>query len=531
MFAVRCAQITPLTGGKKDTTPPKPIVFSHPNASINFKEKFIEIEFDEFISLKNVTNEVVITPQVKQFPNFQVHGKKLKIEFNDTLANNTTYKLTFGDCISDVNESNVLQNFEYVFSTGNIIDSLTVKGRIMNSADKKPVSDVLIGLYDVKSNDSIVYREKPLYMAKSNKDGQFIFKYLPNTLFKIVGIKDSNHNWLYDGSDEQIAFSNSIVNPADSSTVVLSLFKERPNKTFIKKSFSTEYGKAYVVYNKTLTGIADVKGKGVISYEQNYQKDTLIVFYENTFDTLKLEVHHELNLLLDTLTIRIPSEKTYNEQLKEKKIIYTLKPDFVNIVPFFEQPGFVLNAPVQLSKINSTKIYLYEQQDTSIVKIPFTIFSDKALTTTFKLNTNLKPETNYTLSIAASALFNDNGRTNDPTSFVFKTNSNEDYAQLNMKMLFPKKEQYIVMLFNDKNQLINEQVMTFSLAATVEKSIHYERLIPGTYSIKIIKDVNKNGLFDTGDYFLKKQPETIYINPLSIKLMSGWEIENEWLIK
>lgn len=319
LFAVRCAQITPLTGGKKDTTPPKPISFSQPNASVNFKEKFIEIEFDEFISLKNVSNEVVITPQVKQFPNFQVHGKKLKIEFNDTLASNTTYKLTFGNSISDVNESNVLQNFEYIFSTGNILDSLTVKGRITNSVDKKPVSDVLIGLYDNKSNDSIIYKEKPLYMTKSNKDGQFIFKYLPNTLFKIVGIKDNNRNWLYDGSEEQIAFSDSIVNPVDSSSILLSLFKECPNKTFIKKSFSSEYGKAYVVYNRTLTDIADVKGQGVISYEQNYQKDTLIVFYENIFDTLKFVVHHELNLLSDTLTIRIPSQKTYNEQLKEKK--------------------------------------------------------------------------------------------------------------------------------------------------------------------------------------------------------------------
>jgi uncharacterized protein (DUF2141 family) len=107
----------------------------------------------------------------------------------------------------------------------------------------------------------------------------------------------------------------------------------------------------------------------------------------------------------------------------------------------------------------------------------------------------------------------------------------DDYAQLKMKLLFPKKENYIVRLLNDKEQLINERVVEFALTSTSEKLIEYSNLIPGIYFIRVVEDANKNGLFDMGDYFLNKQPETIFINTAPIKLLAGWEIENEWIVK
>ena len=530
LLAVRCAQITPLTGGQKDATPPKPLHFSQPNASTNFKEKFIEIEFDEFISLKDVANQLIVTPQIKQIPTIQLHGKKLRIEFNDTLASNTTYKLAFGNSISDLNESNVLRNFEYVFSTGTVLDSLTINGQILNSTNKKPVSQVSIGLYDIHANDSIVYKNKPLYVSTTNEDGKFTFGYLPNKTFKIVGIKDDNHNWLYDGSEEQIAFSNAPINPINSPSVGLTLFSELPNKLFVKKSFSSEYGKALIIYNRPTSAIKSLKGQGVIDYLQHKRKDTLSIFYDKKFDTLKVVVQYESHAA-DTLMVRIPSESFFVDQFKRKKITYNLKPDFGKIVPFFDKPGFALNMPIPSSKINYSKMYLFEQHDTIVTKIPFTILSDKNLTTAFKINTVLKPETNYTLSIGAFALLDDDQRANDSIAFSFKTNTSDDYAKLNMKLLFPKKEHYIVMLFNDKDQLVNEKTITFSLTSTSEKSIQYEHLIPGSYFVRVIEDANKNAVFDTGDYFLQKQPECIYIRSAPIQLMAGWEIETEWLVE
>ena len=100
-----------------------------------------------------------------------------------------------------------------------------------------------------------------------------------------------------------------------------------------------------------------------------------------------------------------------------------------------------------------------------------------------------------------------------------------------MKLFFPKKENYIVILLNDKEQIVNETMVEFSLNSTSEKIIAYKNLLPGNYFIKIVEDINKNGHFDTGDYFLNKQPETIFVNQTAIKLLAGWEIENEWIVK
>jgi hypothetical protein len=181
-----CAQITPLTGGKKDSTPPKAIKYIPEKASVNISPKTIEITFDEFIVLKDVMNQFIITPQTKEMPDIQAIGKKLKISFSEALLPNTTYKLFFGNAIADLHESNTIPNFEYVFSTGTNIDSLKLSGNIENCFDKKASSGFLVSLYDADSNDSSIYKNKPLYITKTNTSGNFEFNYLPNKSFKIV---------------------------------------------------------------------------------------------------------------------------------------------------------------------------------------------------------------------------------------------------------------------------------------------------------------------------------------------------------
>ena len=239
LFA-QCAQVTPLTGGKKDDTPPKALSYKPENASLNFNTKVIEVQFNEYIVLKDVANQFIITPQTKEMPDIQASGKKLKITFNEELLPNTTYKMAFGNSITDLNESNVLQNFEYIFSTGSTIDSLKLSGQILNAQDKKPATQVLVGLYKSDANDSIIYKDKPLYISKTDGAGNFSFNYLPDSKFKMVGIKDQNKNLLYDGSEEQIAITKELISPKDTQTISLVLFKEIPNKSFIKKSISPE---------------------------------------------------------------------------------------------------------------------------------------------------------------------------------------------------------------------------------------------------------------------------------------------------
>lgn len=529
-LVTRCAQITPLSGGKKDTTPPKVLVYSPENTSLNFNVKTIEIQFDEYITLKDIANQFIITPQVKETPEIQTQGKKLKITFNEQLLPNTTYKLAFGNAISDLNESNVLQNFEYIFSTGSTIDSLKLHGKIINSLDKKPESQILVGLYSKDSKDSVVYIEKPLYISKTNSEGIFHFNYLPNTPFKIMAIKDQNKNLLYDGSEEQLAFTKELVRPDDSSNITLNLFKEKSSKSFIKKSYSEEYGKTYIIYNKPQTDIKTVTAKGLLKYKLNVCKDTLAIYYNKKFDTLEVYVYHE-SQKIDTVDIKILSETRYNKQITDKLIKYELRSNLNSSLAFFNQPSFELNVPVESKNIYVEKFELIEKSDSSSKPIPFVLVKDTGWITSFKIQADFKQETNYSLTIKKAAISDNLNRTNDSVVYKFKTTTIDDYAQLKMKLMFPKKENYIIRLLNDKDQLIDERAVEFSLTSTSEKTIAYLNLIPGIYFVRVIEDANKNRLFDTGDYFLNTQPEIIYVNSLPIKLLPGWEIENEWIVK
>ena len=529
-LCAQCAQVTPLTGGKKDDTPPKVLSYKPENASLNFNTKVIEVQFNEYIVLKDVANQFIITPQTKAMPDIQASGKKLKITFTEELLPNTTYKMAFGNSITDLNESNVLQNFEYIFSTGSTIDSLKLSGQIVNSNDKKPAAQILVGLYQSDANDSVIYKSKPLYISKTDAVGNFSFNYLPDSKFKIVGIKDQNKNLLYDGSEEQIAFTKDLVSAKDAQNIGLTLFKEIPNKSFIKKAVSLEYGKAQVIYNKPQTDITAVNAKGLANYKWNSLKDTLTLYYRQKYDTLETFISYE-SKKIDTLYIKVLSMSSVEKLNKNKAIKYELKSNISSYLPFYDYPSFQLSFPIVFEKINQNKIILLEKADTLAKKIPFKILKTDELTTSFKLEAEFKPEVNYSLTLEKGLFTDDSERNNDSIAYKFKTTAIDDYAQLNLKLFFPKKENYLVMLLNEKEQVVNQSVVEFSLASTSEKVLAYKNLLPGNYFVSIVEDANKNGIFDTGDYFSSKQPETIFVNSSPIKLLAGWEIENEWIVK
>jgi hypothetical protein len=531
LIGTRCAQITPLTGGKKDATQPKALSYNPENASLNFTSKQITIQFDEYIRLKDIANQFIITPQTKEMPEIQANGKTLKITFNETLIPNATYKLSFGNAIIDLHEGNVLQNFEYIFSTGNTIDSLKLSGQVLNAYDRKPVAKLLIGLYQANASDSVVYKDKPLYISKTDDAGNYSFNYLPNAFFKLVAINDVNKNLLYDGSEEQIAFNDTLINPNDRNPSNLLLFKEVPFKSFIRRNSFIEFGKVIIAFNKPQKDIKSVFAKNLLSYTKNVTLDTLTLYYDNLFDTIQPIIFYQTKKA-DTITIKIPSAETIVKQRKNNSIKYSLQSNISSVLPYYALPQFELNFPIELKSIFENKMTLIEQKDTIKTKKTISILKNGSSVNTFTIQAEFKPETNYTLTINKNAL-NDSihGRSNDSISYKFTTTSPDDYAQLNLKLFFPKKENYIVLLLNDKEQLIKKTLVEFSLTSTSEKLVEYKNVLPGNYFMRVIEDVNKNGLFDTGDYFLHQQPEPVFINTTAIKLLAGWEIENEWIVK
>ena len=175
LIFANCANRGTPQGGEKDVTPPT-IEKSEPeNFNINFDQKEIRIYFDEYIKIKDVQKQLIISPPMKTQPEITPLGnasKYISIKIFDTLQPNTTYAFNFGNSISDNNEENPFPFYRYVFSTGNYIDSLSVNGQIFDALNRKPDTFVSVGLYEVDStfNDSIVYKENPKYITNTLGD-------------------------------------------------------------------------------------------------------------------------------------------------------------------------------------------------------------------------------------------------------------------------------------------------------------------------------------------------------------------------
>ena len=233
LFTGGCAQIGAPTGGPKDTLVPVLVKASPENKTIQFKGNKVVLSFDEYIDLQDLQSNLLISPVQKYSPVISYNLKTITIKFKDTLAPNTTYSLNFGNAIKDINEGNVLKNFNYVFSTGDYIDSFELKGKVLMAETGKVDSTILVLLYR-NSSDTAVQHRKADYTARLKGDGSFQFNYLPADQFSIYALKDGDGNKYYNAKSEIFGFSNDVVN-INSNNPSITLYtyveKKEPAKT------------------------------------------------------------------------------------------------------------------------------------------------------------------------------------------------------------------------------------------------------------------------------------------------------------
>ncbi len=210
LLLFQCAKVGHPGGGPKDQTPPRVIASEPVNYSTHFKENEINIYFDEFIELRNINQELLVSPPMKEQPDIINMGKSIRVKFNEQLKENVTYTLDFGEAIVDFRETNLLKNFKYVFSTGSHIDSLALFGRVLYAFDNRPPGDVCRVMLHEILKDSAFYIDTPAYVGRTNKEGYFEITHVKNDTFQLFVLNDINNNFIYDLPNEEIAFSDSV---------------------------------------------------------------------------------------------------------------------------------------------------------------------------------------------------------------------------------------------------------------------------------------------------------------------------------
>ena len=232
-----CGQIGMPTGGVRDSIAPVLISASPEQNTTNFTANKVTLTFDEYVEVQEIQKNVLISPYQKKNPSINYNLKTITIKFKDTLLPNTTYSIDFGNAIKDVNEGNVYKNFTYLFSTGPVIDSFTLKGKVEMAETGKVDSNMIVLLYR-NAADSSIRKNKPDYVARLQADGSFTFKNLPGDKFKIYALKDEDGTKNYSRPNEAFAFidGNKDINiGAENAAVNLFAFQAEKENVFKPK--------------------------------------------------------------------------------------------------------------------------------------------------------------------------------------------------------------------------------------------------------------------------------------------------------
>ena len=204
-----CAGIVPPNGGPKDTLPPRLVMALPVDSATNVKSPKIVLTFDEFVDVKDISQNVLISPIPVKSPVIDHILKKVNIKLRDSLEDNTTYSIDFGNSVRDINEGNILKNFTYVFSTGPKLANGQFAGKVLLAENGKKDSTLLVILHR-NLNDTAIYKSDPRYMAKVNGKGEFAFKFIEPGKYNAF-VLPNEYLKRYDDSTKVFAFLDSSI--------------------------------------------------------------------------------------------------------------------------------------------------------------------------------------------------------------------------------------------------------------------------------------------------------------------------------
>ena len=585
-----CASTGMPDGGPYDETPPKFIrATPEPNATNN-KRKKVSIEFDEFIKLDKASEKVIVSPPQNEAPEVKVSGKRVLVEFFDSLKANTTYTIDFGDAIVDNNEDNPLGNFAYSFSTGESIDTLEISGTVLNAADLEPVKGIQVGIH--KNLNDTAFSKLPFdRISRTDSRGHFNVKGIAPGTYRVYALMDGNQNYRFDSKTEAIAFLDSLVVPSMEGAVredtvwnevdtlaydtiykvsytrflpdnlVLRSFKEENPLQYLIKSERAQLNRFALYFSAKADTLPTLKGldfdeKDAFVIESNQRKDSLLYWIKDTTlcerDTLTLQLTY---LATDTLGQLVPKTDTLrmvNKINKERRL------------------AMAEDARKKEEKERKKRV---RKGDTLRVETKFLNMNVEA-PSAFDLNRNIslrfeEPVAHIDTAAIHMAVKVDSLWEDIP--FIFQADSilprqyqiladwqpgkeyrmqidslaiqglyglytNKVENTLKVKTLEDYGTLYlnivgagphaIVQLLSNNDAVVRQQPVTS------QNTCDFYFLQPNTkYYIRLFNDDNQNCVWDTGNYEAKRQPEEVFYFPKVWEMKANFEFEETWDVK
>lgn len=585
-----CASTGMPDGGPYDETPPKFVrATPEPNATNNKRSK-ISIEFDEYIKLDKPSEKVIISPPQKEAPEVKVSGRRVLVEFFDTLQENTTYTIDFGDAIVDNNEDNPLGNFAYAFSTGESIDTMEVSGTVLNAQDLEPVKGIQVGLHK-DLHDSAFTKLPFVRISRTDSRGLFTIRGIAPGKYRIYALMDGNQNYLFDSKTEAVAWQDSLIVPSMAPAVrqdtvwneidtlaydtiydvhytrfmpddiILRSFKEENPMQYLMKSEREQLNRFSLYFSAKADTLPSIKGldfdeRNAFVIESNARHDTIRYWIKDTLlcerDTLTFQMDYLATDTLGQLVPRTDTLRMMNKINKERRMAMAedarkkeekerkrreKRGDTVKAEPKFF--AMTVDAPSSLDinknitikfeepveSVDTSAIHVAMMVDSVWQDIPFIFMADSMAHRQYQILANWQPGLEYQLRIDSLAIKGIYGLYTNKVENKLKVKTLEEYGTLYLNIVGAGPHA-IVQLLNSSDAVVRQQPVSD------KNTCDFYFLQPGTkYYIRLFNDDNNNGIWDTGSYEEKRQPEEVFYFPKVWEMKANFEFEETWDIR
>ena len=569
-------------GGPRDSIPPQLVKEIPLNRTTNFNAKKIEITFNEYIQGDNVVDNVLLSPPMKQMPDIRFVGKKVLVQLNDTLKPETTYTIDFGRAICDFTEKNPLPGYRYAFSTGEVIDSMSVEGTILNSEDLKPAAGVLVGAY-ANLADSVFEQQAFDYVSKTDSTGYFRIDNMRPGLYSIYALQDISRDYFYQPG-EGLAFglqlqstylvesvecsvdSSEIVDSTivdsglwivDSSLVenekrelpVMYFFKEEKIRQYLQRGLRQEAYQMQFLFSGKHDSVPTFRALRPSEVDTSYSDDKYVDWmpysrwsYNETNDTIMVWLTDSVAIGQDSIFVEVSHYRT-DSIYQLEHVIDTVK--------------CIYRAPRLTEKLIADRKKQWENRKLKITSsLSGTVDVDKPLILTFAMPVDSitkdsitlwhKVDTVYTPLTYELKPLDDIGLKYEVAypwqpgeAYEMRIDSGlviDCYGKANDKTLVqfkrrPLEDYSTLRVYVEpankqlRVQLLDKQEKMLRDVPLQKGQVYFEHLAPSTYKLRVYIDENNDGRWTTGDWMLKRQPEKVYNHDKELNMKANWDFE------
>lgn len=582
-----CATPGTPDGGRFDEEPPEVVATTPEYGAINSGKQKIEILFNENIRLDNAAEKVVVSPPQLNMPEISASGRKIKVDLQDSLKQNTTYTIDFSDAILDNNEGNPMGNYTFLFSTGENCDTMEVSGYVLNAENLEPIKGILVGLYS--DTTDTVFQKVPLErVARTNGSGRFVIRGVRNGRYKAYALQDADGTFTYNQKSEMLAFMKNTFQTGSypdtrldtvwhdythmfvdslktvhfthytpDDLVLLAYTDSEQEQHFLKSERNTlEHFELY--FTTKSDDLPKIKGlnfneKDVFVINKSAGNDTLQYWVTDTLisnlDTLKIELTYMETDTLGKLqektdTLELFSKLTYAKRQKQKDEAYKKwqkeqeKNKKKNRPYQTEYPVEKLEIRVKgsgsLAPNENITLSLQEPIKTiDTTMIHLELKQDSTfIPAPYKLKQQENNIMNYTL-YAEWRPMQEYRLVID--SAAMKSIYGKPTTAVNSKITIPNLDKFSSVFvtlkgFSDSTaivQLLRGDKPAYSSRSKDGKAEFYF-VKPGKYYMRAFIDRNGNGKWDGGKYEEGLQAEETYYFPNELNLRAMWDVEQDW---